>query len=80
MHPFQPPPHRPPDTLPPMAASTGASRPWRTVPCAQGIEGFDAPDRLTQQWVWHSRFGTIVIEVRGKEVFVNGDRVAPHAP
>lgn len=36
--------------------------------------------RATASWVWHSRFGTIVIEVRGKDVFVNGDRVAPHAP
>lgn len=80
MHPLQPPPLRPPANLPPLAAPAGPSVPWRTVACAQGIAGFDASDRLTQQWVWHSRFGTIVIEVRGKEVFVNGDRVAPHAP
>lgn len=33
-----------------------------------------------ERWVWHSRFGPILIEVRGKDVFVNGDRVAPHAP
>lgn len=32
------------------------------------------------QRVWDSRFRTIVIEVRGNDVFVNGDRVAPHAP
>jgi len=37
-------------------------------------------DLATASWVWHSRFGTIVIEVRGKDVFVNGDRVTPHAP
>lgn len=32
------------------------------------------------RWVWESRFGPIVIEVRGDEVYVNGDRVEPHAP
>lgn len=37
-------------------------------------------DRAVLRWVWHSRFGTIVIEVRGDDVFVDGDRVAPHVP
>lgn len=46
----------------------------------QGIAAFDTSDRTPQQWIWHSRFGTIVIEVRGRDVFVNGDQVAPHAP
>jgi hypothetical protein len=63
-----------------MADSTAPLRPWRTAPHGQGVAAVGAADRAAQQWVWHSRFGTIVIEVRGKDVFVNGDRVAPHAP
>lgn len=42
------------------------------------VPGRPVPAATT--WVWHSRFGPIVIEVRGDEVFVNGDRVVPHAP
>ncbi len=33
-----------------------------------------------QRWVWRSRFGSILIEVVAGEVFVNGQRVEPHAP
>lgn len=68
MHSFQPQPIRSP------------SLPWRTAPRVQDIAAVDASDRTVEQWIWHSRFGPIVIEVRGKDVFVNGDRVAPHAP
>ncbi len=42
-----------------------------------------APRRVeppATHWVWDSRFGRIVIEVRGGDVFVNGDRVEPHVP
>ena len=28
-----------------------------------------------QCWVWHGRFGTIVIEVRGDDPYVNGQKV-----
>ncbi|MCW5634031.1 MAG: hypothetical protein KIT17_11920 [Rubrivivax sp.] len=28
------------------------------------------------RWLWHSRFGDMLIEVIGNEVFVNGQRVA----
>jgi hypothetical protein len=31
------------------------------------------------RWVWRSRFGAILIEVVGDEVFVNGQRVERHA-
>jgi len=31
------------------------------------------------RWVWRSRFGSILIEVVDNEVFVNGERVEPHA-
>jgi len=31
-----------------------------------------------QRWVWHSRFGEVLIEVAGKQVFVNGQPVTPH--
>lgn len=27
------------------------------------------------RWLWHSRFGDMLIEVIGEEVFVNGERV-----
>ena len=27
------------------------------------------------RWVWESRFGSMLIEVQGDEVFVNGQRV-----
>jgi hypothetical protein len=32
-----------------------------------------------RRWVWHSRFGAILIEVIDGDVFVNGQRVEPHA-
>jgi len=32
------------------------------------------------RWVWQSRYGAILIEVMGDDVFVNGHRVEPHAP
>lgn len=66
--------------LPPMAVTTDPLLPWRSATSMQGIAAFDTSDRTPQQWIWHSRFGTIVIEVRGRDVFVNGDQVAPHAP
>jgi hypothetical protein len=30
------------------------------------------------RWVWHSRFGAMLIEVMDGEVFVNGRHVARH--
>jgi hypothetical protein len=33
-----------------------------------------------RRWVWHSRYGAMLIEAIGTEVFVNGQRVEPHAP
>lgn len=32
------------------------------------------------RYVWESRYGTILIEVDGEDVFVNGQRVEPHGP
>lgn len=32
------------------------------------------------RWIWHSRFGEILIEVCGDEVAVNGCKVRPHEP
>jgi hypothetical protein len=32
-----------------------------------------------QRWVWQSKFGAILIEVVGPDVFINGQRVEPHA-
>ncbi len=31
-----------------------------------------------QRWVWQGRFGAMLIEVVGEQVFVNGERVEPH--
>ena len=31
-----------------------------------------------QRYVWESRFGAILIEVKGGDVFVNGQPVEPH--
>ena len=31
------------------------------------------------RYVWESRYGTILVEVAGEDVFVNGQRVEPHA-
>lgn len=31
-----------------------------------------------QRWVWHSRFGEVLIEVVGERVFVNRQPVAPY--
>jgi len=32
-----------------------------------------------QRWVWHGRYGAMLIEVIGDDVFVNTHRVEPHA-
>lgn len=54
--------------------------PERATPLVQGDASLGTADRTAQPGVWNSRFGPVVIEVRGQDVFVNGDRVAPHAP
>jgi hypothetical protein len=33
-----------------------------------------------QRWVWEGRYGPMLVEVAGDEVFVNGQRVQPHEP
>lgn len=30
------------------------------------------------RWVWESRYGAMLIEVSGDDVYVNGQRVEPH--
>ena len=38
----------------------------------------DAPEVRAdpvQRWVWQSRYGSIVIEVRGDDAYVNGQKV-----
>jgi len=32
-----------------------------------------------RRWVWQSKFGAILIEVVGADVFINGQRVEPYA-
>jgi hypothetical protein len=33
-----------------------------------------------QRWVWEGKFGSMLIEVAGGDVFVNRERVEPHIP
>jgi hypothetical protein len=75
---FPPPHHLPSPSLPAMLGAADAHAPWHEAPRAHDAVGPGLTDRAAKQWIWHSRFGTIVIEVRGGDVFVNGDRVAPH--
>ena len=42
------------------------------APEAQSAAG---PADLAQRWVWQGRYGTIVIEVRADDVYVNGQKV-----
>jgi hypothetical protein len=44
---------------------------------AQGVLPLAADG--VQRWVWESRYGVMLIEVIGPDVFVNGQRVEPHA-
>lgn len=50
----------------------------------QAADNVQAPLPLAttgaQRWVWHSRYGAMLIEVIAGEIFVNGGRVEPHAP
>jgi hypothetical protein len=32
------------------------------------------------RYLWDSRYGAILVEVLGDEIFVNGQRVEPHVP
>ena len=61
---------------------------WTSPPAPDVIVG--PPDAGTQpalplasdgvrRWLWHGRFGDMLIEVAGEQVFVNGQRVEPHA-
>lgn len=45
----------------------------RQVPLPLAAEG-------VARHVWHGRFGPILVEVAGGEVFVNGQRVEPFNP
>jgi hypothetical protein len=55
--------------LPPALLRAGEQPPTRTA----GAPGAPAVQRV----VWHSRFGTIEIEVVGETIFVNGEAVQP---
>jgi hypothetical protein len=52
---------------------TALHTPAEPLGCAAPLSSAPA-----QRWVWHSRYGTIVIEVVGNTVFVDGQRVEPH--
>lgn len=80
MHALQPQHHLPSASLPPMATPEEPHLPWRVASRAHDAASLSQTGRVAMQRVWDSRFRTIVIEVRGNDVFVNGDRVAPHAP
>jgi hypothetical protein len=58
--------------------------PWSPEVLLRPAEDGQAPLPLgadgVARWVWESRFGAMLIEVIDGAVFVNGDRVLPHAP
>lgn len=48
-----------------------------------GVDSLDEPQLPlasdgVQRYVWHSRFGPMLIEVKGGAVFVNEQLVVPH--
>lgn len=79
MHASPFPHHLPLPSLPAMLGTADAHLPWCEASRAHDAAAVSPMDSQTTQWIWNSRFGTIVIEVRGSDVFVNGDHVAPHA-
>ncbi len=66
-----------------MRSPTGAPAPFRPdvllTPDEQVEPSLPLGSDGVQRWVWHSRYGQMLIEVVGDQVFVNGDPVAPHA-
>ena len=46
----------------------------------QGAAELELATDGVQRWLWKSRFGAMLIEVQGGEVFVNRQRVEPAAP
>jgi hypothetical protein len=58
-------------------ASEPAARPSEVRAVAPGAADPAAASGALR-WLWQSRFGPMVIEVLGDDVFVNGDRVLPH--
>lgn len=55
-----------PAPLPEIRLGSSAAEPALPL-CTQGV----------QRWVWGSRFGEMLIEVKDGAVFVNGSRVSP---
>lgn len=53
--------------------STGTAPPGRPLEPLAAAEG-------TQRWLWQHRFGEMLIEVVGDEVFVNGTLVPAYRP
>lgn len=57
--------------------------PWSPEVLLRPAEDGQAPLPLgadgVARWVWESRFGAMLIEVVAGEVYVNGQRVQPHA-
>lgn len=80
MHALQPYTFRLPATPPPFARAGDPSVPWHPAASVVAEAPWPAAPRPAARWVWQSRFGAIVIEVRGDDVYVNGDRVEPHVP
>lgn len=80
MHTLDPHACDPPAPPTPMAFLKDPPLPGTAPPLVQGAASPGTADRAAQPWVWNSRFGPVAIEVRGQDVFVNGDRVAPHVP
>lgn len=69
-----------PQPAPSAVASSQASDQAPTLAPTQVPTQVDLPLATPgiQRWVWHSRFGSMLIETAGEDVFVNGQRVQRH--
>jgi len=66
----------------PSPRSAAARSPWPdTLPGhVHGELTLRTGNGSAQRWVWHSRFGAILIEVIDEQIYVNGQQVVRHAP
>lgn len=68
-----------------MAATTPVRPPGRAgpdvmlAPDEQVAPSLPLASDGVQRWVWQGRYGAMLIEVIGDEIFVNTRRVEPHA-
>ncbi len=49
-------------------------------PSSEGQTSLPLASEGILRWVWEHKYGSMLIEVIHGDVFVNGERVEPHAP